>query len=201
MAGICIFAASSPKIDNKYILAAERFGRSLAKHGFELVFGGGRTGLMGACARGVYAEGGKITGVIPEKLNQPGIPFEHCTSLIVTKDMHERKDTMEHISSGFVALPGGVGTLEELFEVITLNQLGYINTPIVIFNQDGFYNSLLKQFEELTEKGFMRSECLTLFAVATEPEEAVEKLINFKQAEMPDKIKEAVEGHEEQSAG
>ena len=100
MAGICIFAASSPNIDDKYIAAAESFGRCLAEHGFDLIFGGGRTGLMGACARGVYSKGGRTVGVIPEKLNQPGIPFEHCSEMIVTKDMHERKATMERLSSG-----------------------------------------------------------------------------------------------------
>lgn len=201
MANICIFAASSPNIDNKYIKAAEQFGRCLAEHGYGLVFGGGRTGLMGACARGVKAAGGKITGVIPEKLNQPGIPFEYCDELIVTKDMHERKATMEKLSSGFVTLPGGVGTLEELLETLTLNQLGYIDAPVVIFDQDGFYAGLFKQFEMLVDQGFMRGECLSLFARAHTPEETVDKLINFKRAKLPDKIKEAVKGHEERSAG
>ena len=147
MAGICIFAASSPNIDDKYIAAAESFGRCLAEHGFDLIFGGGRTGLMGACARGVKAAGGKAIGVIPKKLNQPGIAFEHCDELIVTADMHERKATMERLSSAYIALPGGVGTLEELMEVLTLNQLGYIEAPVVVFDQDGFYDSLLKQLD------------------------------------------------------
>ena len=187
MAGICIFAASSPNIDDKYIAAAESFGRCLAEHGFDLIFGGGRTGLMGACARGVYSKGGRIVGVIPEKLNQPGIPFEHCSEMIVTKDMHERKATMERLSSGFVTLPGGVGTLEELMEVLTLNQLGYIDAPA--------------QFDALAKAGFMHTECLKLFSVAATPEEAIEKLIGFRKAKLPDKIKEAVKGHEAHSAG
>ena len=182
MAGICIFAASSPNIDDKYIAAAESFGRCLAEHGFDLIFG-------------------RIVGVIPEKLNQPGIPFEHCSELIVTKDMHERKATMERLSSGFATLPGGVGTLEELMEVLTLNQLGYIDAPVVIFNQDGFYNNLLAQFDALAKAGFMHTECLKLFSVAATPEEAIEKLIGFRKAKLPDKIKEAVKGHEEHSAG
>ena len=156
---------------------------------------------MGACARGVYSKGGRIVGVIPEKLNQPGIPFEHCSELIVTKDMHERKATMERLSSGFVTLPGGVGTLEELMEVLTLNQLGYIDAPVVIFNQDGFYDNLLAQFDALAKAGFMHTECLKLFSVAATPEEAIEKLIGFRKAKLPDKIKEAVKGHEEHSAG
>ena len=201
MAGICIFAASSPNIDDKYIAAAESFGRCLAEHGFDLIFGGGRTGLMGACARGVKAAGGKAIGVIPKKLNQPGIAFEHCDELIVTADMHERKATMERLSSAYIALPGGVGTLEELMEVLTLNQLGYIDAPVVIFNQDGFYDNLLAQFDALAKAGFMHTECLKLFSVAATPEEAIEKLIGFRKAKLPDKIKEAVKGHEAHSAG
>ena len=201
MGNVCIFAASSSKIADKYISAAYRLGMLLAEHGIGLVFGGGRTGLMGACARGVHSKGGRTVGVIPEKLNQPGIPFEHCSELIVTKDMHERKATMERLSSGFVTLPGGVGTLEELMEVLTLNQLGYIDAPVVIFNQDGFYDNLLAQFDALAKAGFMHTECLKLFSVAATPEEAIEKLIGFRKAKLPDKIKEAVKGHEEHSAG
>ena len=108
---------------------------------------------------------------------------------------------MERLSSGFVTLPGGVGTLEELMEVLTLNQLGYIDAPVVIFNQGGFYDNLLAQFDALAKAGFMHTECLKLFSVAATPEEAIEKLIGFRKAKLPDKIKEAVKGHEAHSAG
>lgn len=197
MSNICIFGASSPNIGDKYIKEAEKFGRALAENGFDLVFGGGRTGLMGACARGVKTANGRVTGIIPEKLNRPGIPFEYCDELIVTKDMHERKALMEQMSSGFVTLPGGVGTLEELLETLTLNQLGYIEAPVIILDQDGFYKGLFEQFELLVKEGFMRSECLTLFARAENAEDAIKKLIGFKRAKLPDKIEEAVKGHEE----
>ena len=201
MAGICIFAASSPNIDDKYIAAAESFGRCLAEHGFALIFGGGRTGHMRACALGLRSKVGRTDCVLPDKLDQQGKKVEHCSEMIVTKDMHERKATMERLSSGFVTLPGGVGTLEELMEVLTLNQLGYIDAPVVIFNQDGFYDNLLAQFDALAKAGFMHTECLKLFSVAATPEEAIEKLIGFRKAKLPDKIKEAVKGHEAHSAG
>ncbi len=199
MGNICIFGASSPNISDKYIKEAEEFGRMLAENGYGLVFGGGRTGLMGACARGVKSANGYVIGIIPEKLNRPGIPFERCDELIVTKDMHERKALMERMSSGFVTLPGGVGTLEELLETLTLNQLGYIDAPVIILDQDGFYTGLFNQFEHLVKEGFMRSECLTLFARAENAEDAIEKLIGFKRAKLPDKIEEAVKGHEERN--
>ena len=141
MQNVCIFAASSPKLARHYIDAAFALGAALAENGIGLVFGGGRTGLMGACARGVQAKGGRITGVIPKKLNVPGIAFEHCDELIVTEDMHTRKATMERLSGAYIALPGGIGTLEELLEVLTLNQLGYLSAPVVIFNQNGYYDA------------------------------------------------------------
>lgn len=193
---VCIFAASSATLAQKYIDSAFEFGKELAKRGLGLVFGGGRTGLMGACARGVKAENGYVVGVIPKKLNMPGIAFEHCDELIVTEDMHTRKAAMEKRSSYFAALPGGVGTLEELAEALTLNQLGYIDAPIVVFNQDGFYDSLMAQLKRFTDEGFMNKAYLALFDVAATPKETADKLVNFKKGTLPDKLREAVENHE-----
>ena len=129
---------------------------------------------MGACARGVYSKGGRIVGVIPEKLNQPGIPFEHCSELIVTKDMHERKATMERLSSGFVTLPGGVGTLEELLEIITWKQLGLYLKPIVVLNTGGYYDPLLQQLQRAVDEQFMRSQHAAIWQVAATPAEALQ---------------------------
>ena len=192
MRNVCIFAASSPRIDQRYMDAAFALGEALADHGLGLVFGAGRVGLMGACARGVKAKGGRITGVIPEKLHVPGIAFEECTELIVTADMHERKATMERLSDGYIALPGGIGTFEELLEVLTLNQLGYLSTPVVIFNQLGYYDALIAQLEESVAQGFADESCLKLFAVAGTPREAVEALLAFQQPQLPNKIKDAI---------
>lgn len=192
MKNVCIFAASSPKLDQSYIEAGQALGEALAENGIGLVFGGGRTGLMGACARGVRAKGGRIIGVIPEKLHVPGIAFEHCDELIVTKDMHERKATMERLSDGYIALPGGIGTFEELLEVLTLNQLGYLRTPIVIFNQNGYYDHLIAQLAASVQQGFADESCLALFTAADTAQGAVRALLDFRLPELPNKIKDAI---------
>ena len=179
-------------MDASYIEAGYALGEALAENGIGLVFGGGRTGLMGACARGVRAKGGRIIGVIPEKLHVPGIAFEYCDELIVTKDMHERKATMERLSDGYIALPGGIGTFEELLEVLTLNQLGYLRTPIVIFNQNGYYDALIAQLETSVRQGFADASCLSLFAAADTAEGAVRALKEFRLPELPNKIKDAI---------
>ena len=201
MDNICIFAASSAALEEEYIQAAYELGRLLAINGFGLVFGGGRTGLMGACARGVKSAGGKAVGVIPKRLNVPGIAFEECDELFVTEDMHERKALMERMSAGFIALPGGFGTLEELMETLTLNQLGYISAPVVILNQNGFYNELLAQLGTFARRGFTNAACLGLYAEAATPKEAVERLLCYTPPVLPDKIKEAVHLHGKSKTG
>lgn len=177
---ICVFAASSTKVDKKYTDAAFEIGKLLAENGYNMVFGGGRIGLMGASARGIKEGGGKVIGVIPVKLNVPGIAFEDCDELIVTPSMHERKAKMEELSEGFVVLPGGFGTLEELMEVLTLNQLGYIKTPVIIFNQDGFYDGLIQQLNAFVDTSFTAEDCLGIFSVAKTPYEVVKNLKEYK---------------------
>lgn len=196
MRRVCIFAASSATLDRVYTDAAFELGQLLAQNGLALVFGGGRTGLMGACARGVKSRGGSVTGVIPEKLNVPGIAYEGCDELLVTADMHERKATMERISGAFIALPGGMGTLEELMEVLTLNQLGYLSAPVVILNVAGFYDELLAQLHTFVARGFMDAACLSLFTGADTPQKAVEALLSFRAPRLPNKIRDAIEKNE-----
>lgn len=195
MRRICIFAASSAKLERIYTDAAHELGLLLAQAGYGLVFGGGRTGLMGACARGVKHGGGCVTGVIPEKLNRPGIAFEGCDELIVTADMHERKATMERLSDAYIVLPGGMGTLEELMEVLTLNQLGYLSAPVVILNLAGFYDELLAQLQTFVTRGFMDPRCLSLFASAPTPADALDKLRAFAAPQLPDKIRDAIDDY------
>ena len=189
---VCIFGASCSSIDPAYIEAAYRTGALLAQRNIGMVFGGGNTGLMGAAARGIHENGGRLTGVIPEKLNQPGIAYPHCDELIVTPDMHTRKATMEKLSEGFIALPGGFGTLEELLEVLTLNQLGYLALPVVLLNTRGYYDRLIDQLKYCVEEGFTSPACLSIFAVADTPEQAVEMVMKMKLSELPDKIKDAL---------
>lgn len=192
MENICVFGASSSRIDQKYIDCAAELGRLLAENGFGLVFGGGRVGLMGAVAQSVRAHGGRVTGVIPERLNRPGIAYECCDEMIVTATMHERKAKMEALSSGFVVLPGGFGTLEELFEVLTLIQLSYLSAPVVILNVDGYYDALISQLAACVDARFTHEAYLAIFRSTPTAAEAVKYLMNYKPPDLPDKMEDAV---------
>ena len=192
MKNLCVFGASCSNIEREYLNAAYTLGQTMARRGIGLVFGGGSTGLMGAAARGVHDGGGRMTGVIPEKLNRPGVAYPLCDELIVTPDMHTRKAKMEALSDGFIALPGGYGTLEELMEVLTLNQLGYLSAPVVILNTRGYYSNLIAQLEECVNEGFTAAPCLDIFSVAETPEEAVELALNRERPDIPDKLADAI---------
>lgn len=185
---ICVFGASCEKIPEESKNFAYKLGTLLAENGYGLVFGAGTTGLMGACARGVYSRGGEIIGVIPEKLNKPGIYFEGCTERLETKTMHERKALMEKLSCAFIALPGGFGTIEELMEVLTLKQLGYHNHPIIIANLCGYYNDLLNQIKKCVADGYTHEGFLKSFTVATTPAQVIEQLHFNESIQLPNKL-------------
>lgn len=192
---ICVFGASSAALEEKYYDAAHRVGAALAKAGAGLVYGGGGTGLMGAAAQGAYENGGYILGVIPERLYRPGVYFPHCDELIVTKTMHERKATMEAKSQGFLTLPGGVGTLEEVLEVLTLKQLGYHNHPVVILNLDGFYDPLLAMLDRCIEERFAPEVFRRFYRIAATAEEAVELVLQEETEPVPDKVELLIMNH------
>lgn len=185
---ICVFGASSDRIDKVYLDAAFLTGRLLALAGYGLVFGAGDSGVMGAAARGASEAGGRITGVIPEKLNRKGIYFEGCTERIETKTMHERKSLMEDLSEGFIALAGGYGTIEEFMEVLTLKQLKYFDKPIVLLSTNGYFDPLIRQLERCVEKGFTSEAHGALYFVAKDPDEAVGFSVNYKGMEIKDKL-------------
>lgn len=189
---VCVFGASNETIPPECMDFAEKLGERLAAEGIGLVFGAGRTGLMGAVARGAHRSCGRIIGIIPKKLNVPGIYFEHCTERIETRTMHERKALMEERSDAFVALSGGFGTIEELMEVITLKQLGYHSKPIVIVNLNGYYDSLLSQFARCAEDGFTNKLFLGLYTVAQHVDEVIRALYDDTASPMPDKMKEVL---------
>ena len=191
---ICVFASSSVKLEQLHYQFAHALGEELGKQGCALVFGGGRVGLMGACADGVLHNDGRVIGVIPALLNQPGIPHLGCHELIETPTMHIRKETMEHMADAFISLPGGFGTLEELLEVITLKQLGYHQKPIVICNVGGYYDALLEQFETGFATGFANIAYETLYCVAYTPIEAVTlALTPSVESHLPDKMADSRE--------
>ena len=174
---ICIFGASSSRLDPVYYHEAEAMGRLLAEAGHTVVFGGGADGLMGACARGAKAAGGKIVGIAPRMFNEPGILLPECDELILTDSMAARKETMFSESEAFLALPGGIGTMDEFFEAITLRQLGLLRGQLVLLNTKGFYTPLVAYLEQMAEQGFMSRNCLALLSLCDTPEAAMEALL------------------------
>lgn len=173
---VCVYSASSTKVDGIYFEAARDLGRLLALHGIRLINGAGNLGLMRACADACLEGGGKVTGVIPRFMVEQGWQHPGLTELIETEDMHVRKQTMARLSDGVIALPGGCGTMEELLEIITWKQLGLYLHPIVILNTGGYYQPLLDMLSHAVEERFMRPVHLDIWSVATTPSEALELL-------------------------
>jgi uncharacterized protein (TIGR00730 family) len=170
---VCIFAASSSRIDSEYGIVAARLGTLLACQGMDVVFGGGGIGLMGKLADAVLENGGKITGVIPEFMRKEGWGHDGLTDMIITADMSERKKRMFCMSDAVVALPGGIGTLEEMTEAITLKQLSLFDGPVIILNSLGYYDSLLDFIDHMIKHNFMRFEHKGIWEVASTPEEVM----------------------------
>ena len=152
---ICIYGSASNEIDKKYIEQTELLSKTLAKRGHSLVFGGGANGLMGAAARGFYSENAKIVGVVPKFFNVDGILFENCDEMIRTDTMRQRKQIMDDRADAFITTPGGIGTYEEFFEIITLKQLGQSKKPLVLFNIDGYFDPLRAMLQNCVKGNFM----------------------------------------------
>ncbi len=181
---ICVYGASSKTIDESFMKDGERLGEVIAKRGHKLVFGAGANGLMGAVARGVYKNGGYIVGVVPKFFNVDGIIFENCNELIRPETMRERKQIMEDSSDGFVVTPGGIGTFEEFFEILTLKQLGRHNKPIAILNTNGYYDKMIEFMENAIEGEFLNKECKLLYEFVSTAAEAVEYIENYDQKQI-----------------
>lgn len=170
---ITVYCASSGQVPAPYVAAARELGRLLAARGHCLINGAGRTGLMAACADACLGAGGQAVGVIPRFMIDQGWQHEGMTRLVVTPDMHRRKEEMAALSDACIALPGGVGTLEELLEIITWKQLGLYLKPVIVLNTDGFFDPLLAQLERASAEHFMRPAHLGIWRVAATPAEAV----------------------------
>ncbi len=177
---ICVFGAASDYIDDVYKIEGEKLGELLSQKGHTLIFGGGAGGLMGAVARGVYRENGKIVGVAPGFFNVDGVLFENCTEFITTESMRERKFIMEEKADAFIVAPGGIGTFEEFFEVLTLKQLGRHEKAIVIINTNGYYDKMIELLDYTKESHFMTDKCLELFRVVKTSEEAFSYIESYK---------------------
>ncbi len=176
---VCVFASSSNYLEKSYYEIARELGKLLAMNGFDVVYGGSSLGLMWACASAVKENGGKIFGVMPEKLYNMGVSTDNCVELTVTKGMRERKAKMDEISDAVVALAGGFGTLEELAEMIVQKQLGYNNKPIVLLNTNGFYDKLNEFFEVMIRENFAHTKSRELYYIAQTPQQAADYLINY----------------------
>lgn len=182
---LAVYAASSNQVPHSFTAAAERLGEILSKEHIQLIYGGGHAGLMGAIADASLRNGGEVVGVIPQFMVEQGWDHKGCSELIVTKDMHERKSVIAARADAFVALPGGIGTFEELLEILTWKQLGLHTKPIGILNVDGYYDNLLRCFEQMVEGRLMRSVHLeNMMTVMTTAEEVLPRL---REAPMWDK--------------
>lgn len=179
---ICVFGASSDSIAKEYFDAAEEFGRCLGLAGHTLVFGGGNSGLMGAAARGALSAGAGIIGIAPSYFDKPGVLFEQCTEFIYTETMSERKTLMTRKSDAFAVLPGGMGTYDELFEILTLRQLGRMPKPVAVLNTRSYFNELRALLEKIAAEGFMDSCCLDFCGFADTPA----ALIHYLEITVPD---------------
>lgn len=179
---ICVYGASSDAIEKDYILAGELLGEEMARRGHSLVFGAGANGLMGAVARGITKCGGKTIGIVPSFFSGDGVLFE-CSEIIRTKDMRERKKLLEDMSDAFVISPGGIGTFDEFFEILTLKQLARHNKAIVLLNTNGYYDAIDSMLKATAEKGFMRENSLSLYEIFDTPAEVLDYIENYSPEE------------------
>jgi uncharacterized protein (TIGR00730 family) len=179
MKRVTVFCGSSFGTEDIYTTQATLLGQTLAKRNIELVYGGANVGLMGAVANGALEEGGKVTGVLPHFLKSKEISHEGLTELILVDTMHERKTKMNDLSDGVIAMPGGFGTLEEFFEMLTWGQLGLHKKPIAILNIDGFYNPLILLVQTMVDKGFLKQVNQQMLLVSDNIEELLEKMKNY----------------------
>jgi uncharacterized protein (TIGR00730 family) len=176
MRRLCVFCGSSEGRDPAYRQAARALGETLAANGIGLVYGGAAVGLMGALADAALGAGGEVSGVMPRALVEKEIAHNRLSDLRVVGSMHERKALMAELSDGFVALPGGIGTFEELFEMWTWAQLGHHTKPCALLNVRGFYDGLIAFLDQVAERGFMKGAHRAMLIVGQEPMELIERL-------------------------
>lgn len=179
MKSLCVYCGSSPGANPAYADAARTLAKEMVDNNIALVYGGGKVGLMGVIADEIVRLGGDATGVIPKALLDKEIGHGGLTRLHIVKDMHERKAMMAELSNGFIAMPGGIGTLEELFEVLTWSQLGFHDKPIGVLNVNGFYDGLIAFVHHLVAQGFVKSEQASLMMHEPDAQTLLERLKSF----------------------
>ena len=180
---ICVYCGSADGLNQEYLVAAREMGRLLASNGIRLVYGAGKTGLMGAVADGAIAAGGEVIGVVPQNLNTEKLIHNGLASLEVVDHIHQRKARMSDLAEAFIALPGGYGTFDELFETLTWAQIGLHHKPVGLLNTLHYYDPLLKMVDNAQKEGFIYAEHQVLMVHDEDPARLLEKLNNFQQPE------------------
>lgn len=185
MKSICVFCGSSTGFHPVYKKAAEELGRRIVEEKLTLVYGGGSVGLMGVLANVVMDHGGKVIGVIPKFLYDKEVGLDTVTELIIVDSMHERKQKMAELSNAFIAMPGGIGTMEELFEVFTWSQLALIRKPVAILNVNNFYDDIIRFMDKMVHEGFLRPETAQSLIHSENVLELIVKIQAFNYTETP----------------
>ncbi|MCK4558699.1 MAG: TIGR00730 family Rossman fold protein [Calditrichia bacterium] len=188
MKRISVFCGSSPGIDKEYTIVAKELGQALVNNGLGLVFGGGAVGLMGVIARSVMEKGGEVVGVIPEAMVKKELALKELTDLRIVGSMHERKALIAELSDGFIAMPGGLGTIEEIFEALTWSQLGIHNKPCGFLNARNYFHQLIKFLDHMSDQHFVNEKHRSMIMVENDPETLLAK---FKSYQHPDVDKSA----------
>ena len=184
MKRICVYCGANPGRNPGYVMAAKHLGESLAVNGIGLVYGGSGLGIMGAVADGVTGKGGEATGIMPRDLLKKETPHSELAELKIVNSMHERKALMVKLSDGFAALPGGLGTMEELFEVWTWAQLGFHRKPCALFNVHSYYDPLIAFLDQAVEEGFVKAKHRSMLIVEDDPENLIAQLQSYRPPEV-----------------
>jgi len=184
MKSVCVFCGSSPGHSVEYHEAAKKLGDAIVKNGLRLVYGGAKVGLMSILADTVCAHGGEVTGIMPRALVEMEVAHQGLTELIIVESMHQRKQRMEELSDGFIAMPGGFGTLDEIFEMITWAQLKFHQKPCAFFNVKGYWDQLDRFMHHMADEGFIAPPYLDMILSDDHPEALLEKMRHFKPLEI-----------------
>ncbi|AEE18419.1 hypothetical protein JM84_1243 [Dokdonia sp. Hel_I_63] len=193
LTSLCVYCGSSAGTDPEIIKQAQILGKTLAERDITLIYGAAKIGIMGAVAQGALDYNGEVVGVIPEFLKIKEVVHTGLTELIVNDTMHERKMELQERSDGFITLPGGFGTMEELFEVLTWSQLALHQKPVGMLNVNGFYDDLLSALRNMVDKGFLKQENYDILLVDTTVEGLLDQMENFKPMAMPKWLKASLE--------
>ncbi|WP_114747644.1 LOG family protein [Pleomorphovibrio marinus] len=185
MKKVTVYCGSSKGNNPVYVEAAKLLARELIKRNLSLVYGAGNIGLMGVIADEMLAADMSVYGIIPQKLVNIEVAHNGCTELTVVETMRDRKWLMAERGDGFIAMPGGIGTLEELFEIMTLNQLAYIHKPLALFNVNGYYDKLLEFLRQACDEGFLKNVQLDSLIVSDQPEELMDRMVSFQSSTFP----------------